>query len=464
MGLFRQILPYLFVLFFIIKGNKQVLFLLGIPFLMFMSNSIFFENAKPFQLPGRLTDVLGFIWLVFLWLFSKTIKKPKFKTVTTKSKLNATDFCVIGLIIISFFGLGRTFIDYYPTLTGIMQEFFVETSLFFSYFIIKNWISSNELEVVIEFLYSLVIINTIASLLFILHQGLQFNIYTAEEYLSESFQGQQITRSFFFMPQFLFFSVAFLLVFKNRHPSFSIVLLIINLLAIIITYTISAIMITVLIIGLYFILTGLKEGKLGSNLGNLLKYGIIAFAGFFILSKLLPTNMNYLMSRISEQTQSNYTTKDENDMDVRLSNTELMISKIDYNKKIFGMGPTTEVQSSKVTEMKANTADTAWSGVIFYWGFMGLFLFVLIYLFSSLNAFKLFIKLNGVASDLALMLLIYILAEFVESFVSWTFLSGHGVAVGLWYFAILSVLPKINNIRKAVKDKDTIVRFIPSNF
>lgn len=456
MGLIRQILPYLIVLFFVIKGNKQFLYFLAIPFLMFMSDSIFFENAKPFQIPGSLYDHLIFIWLILLWLLSKIVTKHKIRRKTSNSRLNTTDFCVVVLIIISIIGLVRTVIEYYPMNTGVMDEFFIETSLLFGYFIIKNWISSNEPQVVIEFLYSLVIINSIASFLFILHQGLHFNIYPTVEYMSESFQGQEITRSFWFMPQFLFFSVAFLLVFKNKYSLLSIALLIINLLAIIITYTISAIIIAALILFLYFVLTGLKKGKLGSTFGNLIKYAVMAIVGFFVMSKLLPGNINYLLSRVSEHTESQYTLKEPNDMDVRFSNTQLMISKIDRDKKMLGMGPVTEKQSSKVTEMKNNTADVAWSGVIFYWGFIGLSLFVLIYLFSSIQAFNFFMKFDGITSDLALILLLYIISQFIECFVSWTFLSGHGIAIGLWYFAVLSTLPKINNNNQFAEGKDTL--------
>jgi len=427
---------------------------------MFMSNSIFFENAKPFQIPGSLSDQLPLIWLFILWIFSKIsnnrfIKKTsntKLKEIS-KSTIDGTGLLIVALIIISIVGLIKNVSNYYPMITGVVGEFFAYTSLLFAFFIIKNWISSNNLEVVIEFLYWLVVINSIAALLFILHQGLHFNIYTTPEYSSESFQGQEITRSFWFMPQFLFFSVAFLLVFKNKY-SFSIALLVINLSAIIITYTISAIIITILILILYFGLKGLKNGRLGSTLGNLIKYAIMAIAGLFIMAKLLPANMNYLLSRISEHTDSQYVLKEPNDMDVRFSNTKLMIAKIDRDKRMFGMGPITEEQAPKVIEMKANTADTVWSGVIFYWGFVGLAIFALIFLFSSIQAFNFYMKFDGLTSDLAFVLLLYIISQMIDGFDSWTFLSGHGITIGLWYFAVLSALPKMNNSTEIVKSEN----------
>jgi len=454
MGLIRHILPYLLVLFFLYKANKQPLFLLGVPFLMFMSNSIFFENAKPFQIPGSIFYQLIFIWLVLLWLLSKTFSKNRLPKEIIELKLNPTDFCVIVLIVISIMDFGRAIMNYYPTITGIWEEFWIQISLFLSYFVIRNWISSNKPEVVVSFLFSIVMVNSIASFLYVLHQGFHFNIYVGEEYISESFQGQTITRTFWFMPQFLFFSIAFLLVFTKKYSFVSIGLLLVNLLAIVISYTISYLVIAILILIIYFVLNGLKNGKLIVALKNLTIYAILGMAGIFILSKLLPANMAFLMSRISEHTETQYTLKEPNDLDVRFTNTAIMISQIDGDKKLLGMGPVTKIQATKVDEMQGTAADMAWSGVIFRWGFIGLTLFGLIYIFSSFRAFNLFIKSNGIISDLALMLLLYIIAQFIESWVSWTFLSGHGLAIGFWYFAVLSALCGFNKTNTFVVDKN----------
>jgi hypothetical protein len=370
MEIIRKILPYLFVLFFIVKGNKKSLYFLGIPFLMYMSKSIFFENAKLFNIPGRLGAQLGFIWLVPLWILSKTTSTNKLKKETGGNRLNIIDYLIIGLIILSIIGLVTTVVNYYPIIKGILWEFLTYVSLFLAYFIIKDWVSSNRPEVVINFLFSLVIINSIASFLFILHQGLHLNIYVGEEYMSESFQGQEITRSFWFMPQFLPFSIAFLLVFTKKYAFGTIALLLVNLLAVIITYTISSVIIAIIILFLYFILVGLKNGTLGLAFKNVIIYLIIGALGIFIMSKLLPANTNYLLFRISEHTESQYTLKEPDDMDVRFANTAIMISKMDPNKKMLGMGPVTEAQSPKVIEMTQNTADSARSGVVFDLGFI----------------------------------------------------------------------------------------------
>jgi|GEM_PF-2594708 len=448
--LLRLALPYSFLLFFVYKGIRQPLYLLGIAFLMYMSESIFVDTAMLFHIPGRLDDQLLFIWLLLLWIVSKFIQKDKPKKLK-ENKLTITDFCVAGLIIISIMGLISTISEYYPFITNVIRQFLTLLSLLAGYFIIKNWISSNKPETLVNFLYSLVIINSIAAFLFILHQGLHLTIYEQKEHISDFFQGTEITRSFFFMPQFLFFSIVYLLVFTKKYTLFSIGLLLINLLAIFITYTRSFVTITVVLVLLYFILTGAKSGKLGKAIKNLMIYLILGVFGIFLLSKFLPASTAYFEARFSEMTKTQYTKEEPGDMEYRFTNTKATISNMDKNKRLIGMGPITRIQSPEVVDMDRATSDMVWAGVIFRWGFVGLGLFILIYIFSTINAFKLFVKSDGIISDLALMIFLYIISQIMESFVSWTFLSGHGLATGLWYFAILATLSgfkwESNNIK-----------------
>jgi O-antigen ligase len=90
--------------------------------------------------------------------------------------------------------------------------------------------------------------------------------------------------------------------------------------------------------------------------------------------------------------------------------------------------------------MEITTHDLVWTGVVFRWGFIGLVLFVLLYLVSIFKAFSLFIKRDDILSKLALLFLLVIVSQFIESFISSTFLSSDRYAMGLWYIAILSSL------------------------
>lgn len=447
--LFRLLLPYVLVLFFAYKGTKEPLYFLGIPFLMFMSDSLFFNKAKLFHNPGSLDDQLIFIWLIVLWIFAKIIDKNPSNNLRN-SQFYLPDICIAILIII-------TIIDFlvivltYPIITNVVREFFTDISLFVSYFIIKNWTSSNKVEVIKGFLYYIVIVNTIAALLYVLQQGLHFNIYPVEEdSMSEIFRGEEVIRNFYFMPQFLFFSITYILIFTKKYSIIPISILVVNLLAIFISYTRSYVIEAGFIFILFIVLTSLKKRKFSILFKNILLYGLLLIIGVFTLSKFFPSNTQYLMHRFSDFTQSSAERGEQNDLNFRFTNTAEVISKIGQNKKILGMGPITEAQSSKVVDMRATTADMVWTGVIFRWGIAGLVLFILIYIFAGFKAFQLFMSTEGVLSDLSLLFFIYILSQIIESFVSWTFLSGHGITTGLWYFALLSTLSKFKTSTVAV--------------
>ena len=345
----------------------------------------------------------------------------------------------------------------YPITTNVFDEFLTQVSLFAGYFIIKNWSSSYNPKVWVNFLFSLVVINSIASVFFILHQGLHFGIYVIdEEQITDFVQGVEITRSFYYMPQFMFLSIAFALVFKNKNLFYSALILIINLLAIFITYTRSFLIIAIVIFLFYFILTGLKNGKLGVIFKNVVIYGLLGIFGFFIISKFLPANTKYFMDRFSELKSSSK--GEENNLQFRFRNTGEILSKIDENNKILGMGSASEFQSKLFIPMRSATADMVWTGVIFRWGFGGLILFIIIYISSITRAFNFYMKSNGVLSDLALLFLIYLVSQVIESFTSWTFLSGHGYAIGLWYFAMTSALVGLNkNNRKGLSNEEILI-------
>lgn len=435
----RKVLPYLLVLYLFIRANKEPLFLLGIPFLIFMSNSIFFENAKLFTKPGSIIEHLIFIWLLVLWVFTKFISKNK-PLHSRKKTSTLIDLGIVFLIIISVIGLINTYIHYSPLTDNLVSTFMLLMSLFLGYFIIKDWFIANNPSTVVDFLFILVCINTVASILFILHQGLHFNVYLYKEYLTESVQGQEITRSFWFMPQFLPFSIVFLLVFRKRNPLIFTLLFLVNSLAVLITYNVSTVIIAISMVIVYFILTGVKNNQFGLALKRMIMVAGAGLLFFLMMWKVLPANTNYLISRFSKLSESSYTIKEPNTLEVRFMYTKAVLSKIDKYKIIFGMGPVTDIQISGVSEMKGATSDMVWVGIIYRWGILGLIIFILIYIFSLFKSYYLYMKSENIISDFALLIFLYTISQILEGFVSWTFLSGHGYAIGLWYLSLLSAM------------------------
>jgi hypothetical protein len=288
--LIRVGFPYVLVLFFIVKGIKDPLYFLAIPFLMFMSESIFFEGVKIFKMPGSLAYALAFIWLIVLRLVSIVLTGNKVKDVEIyDQRINELDYCILVLVLVTIIGFGMTILNY-SVLTDVIKQFIVLISMFVCYFIVKNWTANNKPELLVNFLYSLVVVNTFASFFYILHQGLQLNFYNLEEYSTEVFQGQQITRTFWFMPQFLPFSIAFLLVFREKKSYAFYLLLVINLMAVIISYTRSSVINAAMIFLMYFILVGIKKGSIGLVLKRIFLFGALGVLGLLIMSKVLPAN------------------------------------------------------------------------------------------------------------------------------------------------------------------------------
>ena len=437
--LLRMLFPYLLLGVFLIKGFRKPIYFLGVSFLMYMSESIFFENVKIFQVPGRILPALKLIWMIIFWLLPFIFQLYIGKEIKrSRQKVSILDYLIIVLIITTIIGLVITLMTY-PVSDGLIMEFFILLSLFIGYFIVRDWSFSSKPEVLKGFLLSLVLVNTLSAVLYILHQGAGLVIYDIEEYIEEIFGGERITRSFWFMPQFLFFSIAYLLVFREDKPVLYTILLIINLGAVFITYSRSTLLVSLFLIVFYFIILGFKENRIGYMIKNIVLYLVIAVIGLVAVIKVFPTNAQYFEDRFRELTEER-SPYQINSLEYRIERTAGVIESIEAGKIIFGMGPVTEDQEPSVPAMKSITSDMVWTGVAYRWGLVGIVVFILLYVYAFLKSYKIFVKSEGLISRLALMFMIILVSQVLEGITSWTFLSGHGYATGLWYFAMVAVL------------------------
>ena len=406
---------------------------------MYMSESIFFETVKLFQVPGRILPVLKMIWMIIFWLLPFIFQLYIGRGIKRSRQIAGTlDYLIIVLVFTTIVGLAVTLMTY-PVTTGLIMEFFVLFSLFVGYFIIRDWSFSCKPEVLKGFLLSLVMVNTLSAVFYILHQGAGLGIYDIEEYIEEIFGGERITRSFWFMPQFLFFSIAYLLVFRADRPLIYTVMLIINLGAVFITYSRSTLIVSLFLIVFYFIILGFKENRIGYIIKNIVLYMVIAVIGLITVIKIFPTNAQYFQDRFRELTEER-SPYQINSLEYRIERTAGVVESIDAGKIIFGMGPVTEEQEPLVPAMKSITSDMVWTGVAYRWGLIGVVVFILLYVFAFLKSYRIFVKSTGLVSHMALMFMIILVSQILEGITSWTFLSGHGYATGLWYFAMVAVL------------------------
>ncbi len=145
--LLRTLLPYLLLGIFLVKGFRKPIYFLGVSFLMYMSESIFFETVKIFQVPGRILPVLKMIWMIIFWLLPFIFQLYIGRGIKRSRQITGIlDYLIIILVFTTIVGLAVALMTY-PVTTGLIMEFFVLLSLFVGYFIIRDWSFSCKPEV-----------------------------------------------------------------------------------------------------------------------------------------------------------------------------------------------------------------------------------------------------------------------------------------------------------------------------
>ena len=444
--LLTKYLPYLILLYFLFRAYKEPIYLLGIPFLIFFQYCIFFENVKIFAVPGSLPkDIILLIWMLIVW-FALSVR-PLIITGHQRTNyyqrggVNLLDWIIIVLIMISVIGLAIV-IDRSVVITGVLKQFFILASLFFGYFILKRIICFTDVISLKDFLFSIVLVNSGASFLYFLHQGLHVQLYQLagmDELQQEVFQGEIITREFWCMPVLWFFSIAYLVVFRPGKLAVTLSLLGINFLAVFVSYTRSFVAIIFVLIFLYTVLVSWKKRSFGTLLKNGIAVILVGAVVIVGILRLFPDKFEYFAERIVNL-KRDPTDESANTLLIRFTNTGEIFHKLGPEKTLAGVGPVTEVQYLGSEEIDDATADMVWTGVVFRWGYIGLAFFILLYIISLIKAFSLFMRSQGVLSQFGLVFFLTIVAQIGESFASWTFLNPGHLAMGLWYFAVLSAL------------------------
>ena len=68
-ALVRIAVPWALLTLFLFRARRARIFLLGIPFLLFMNYSVFFDRMRLFHTPGRLPQyVLLALWMLIVWV------------------------------------------------------------------------------------------------------------------------------------------------------------------------------------------------------------------------------------------------------------------------------------------------------------------------------------------------------------------------------------------------------------
>ncbi|HEY5169428.1 MAG TPA: hypothetical protein VIK03_08575 [Thermoleophilia bacterium] len=442
MGLVRYAVPGLLLLYFLARSTRQRVFLLGIPFLMYMGNSVFFENAKIFWIPGRLapSDHV-MLWLVITWVVYFDLLLPSFQRSEERPRLfgpalsTPEEVVLVGIILLAALQLVLTAARYGEIGAALTQVKGI-AYLFAGYFLIRGMLCRAGRRDTLDFIKALVLVNTLAALLFVLHQGLHLPVYLVTEYQTMTFMGQRITRSFYFMPQLLSLAIAY--VFARRSWDVLWVgVVLVTLAALWVSYTRSLLVIAVaeLVVVLGVRLLKARQAHLvvrrvATLAAVVLVLGVVAYTA-------LPVQSQYFLSRIGMATSSGSVTGDPN-LQNRLDKMKRVYAWIGAEGRYVGDGFTAPSQDAAVSSIQLMSSDLVWVPVLFRFGLTGVALVVLLYAAMSWRALRLSLSGDGDAEFLALVLLGVAVGTFLEGFVSWTFLNPVRYPLGLWVFAFVA--------------------------
>jgi hypothetical protein len=442
MSLLRYALPALLLLYFLRRSLRQRVFLLGIPFLMFMSFSVFFDKLKPFWVPGRLSPADHLmLWLVITWVLYFDLLLPKrLRTLRERQLFGPRlswpeEALLVGLAGYVVVQIVVTALQY-KSLGSALFEAEPFLYLMVGYCLLRGICCRAGREETLDFIAAIVVVNTIASGLFVLHQGLHKPIYIATEYQSFVFMGQRLTRSFYFMPQFLPLAIAYC-VAKRKWGVFWTGCLVVTLAAVWVSYTRSWLFIGALEIAAVLGARFLKAREVGPAIRRVLQ--ILAVAALFgvLVFALLPTQSAYLLSRIRSTTSSGSAVHDT-DLQNRVTKIETTYQWIGSDGRLQGAGFASAAQDPRVTEIEAMASDIVWVPLLYRLGLLGVVGFACLFIVAGWRATSLSLSVGGDAEFLSVVLLGTIVGLFLQGFVSWTILDPARTPMALWFLALLT--------------------------
>lgn len=440
MGAVRLALPVALTLWFLWKARGNALFLLGIPVLMVMNGSVFFQNMKVFWKPGRFEPVLLLmVWLTVVWAVT-LVRRPR-----------------MGDAPLGPFGVGRVLPEEVP-LAGIAALIGLHTFgafaatgdlahaanlasgpfyLVLGYLMVRGIASRATRAETQEFLGAVVIANTVACGLFVLDQGLHLPIYLGQANITYIYGGQDITRFDVFAPALNLLALGFVLAKRRWTPGWLVVLAI-TLLAVLVSLTRTLVIAAVVGVALAIVVRELSRPdfrRVTRRIGVIvLGTGVVVFA----FSRVVPAYWGFLLKRLGEFATANQTGRQVQNWHLRmihLAATERVVAKGDIT---FGLG----FLHSGTTTVNWNyihwTSDMAWVPILYFFGYVGLVLFGLLLVGFLARALSLSLRPPELRRELALAYFITLALVAIMTLQEWTFMNPGAYPMGLWILALLT--------------------------
>jgi O-antigen ligase len=422
---------------------RQRIFLLGIPFLMFQYVAVFFNNVRLFWVPGRLEPVdLMMIWLVIVWAIFFDFPLParlragQSPRVFGPALSSPEEFVLIGIAALAALELPLTVLRF-GAIGPALGEAKGFIYLFVGYFLLRGMFSRANRRDTIDLITALVVVNTIAAGFFVLHQGLHLPIYAgATEYQIFVFEGQLITRSFYFMPQLMTLALAFCFA-KPKWGLFWMAAFLLNMAALWVSYTRTLIVIAAVELLVILGLRMLTANQAGRTIRRALVIGVVVVVAGAVAFAVLPGESRYFMSRIAETDQSGTVTGDRN-LQNRARKMQRIYNSISTESVLLGQGYAAPRQEATADDIYWMSADVVWVPVLYRLGVTGVVGFIAAYGLFGWRALRLSLAGRGEAEFLALVISAALVGQLLSGLTSWTILDPQRYPMGLWLFAILA--------------------------
>jgi hypothetical protein len=405
-----------------------------------MRESILTKNIKPLWVPGRYGVALPILlWMILAWAWcayrsrdavgpgsARVVRLPG-RIFFEESLLVAFALVVLAKLLWAALGPADT--------RTLLSQAAPWGMLLAGYWLVRSMVRRSSSHEVMALLYFVAVATGLGALLFILHQGLHVPIYHVDEYLTFTFNGQVLTRTFWFMPPLLIFALAFSLV-QRRWTVVNIGILVVTGAAVVVSYTRIYLLAAAAVVVAVLALRWAKERNLGRLLGWVSKLIVILAVVGVALMVALPTPTQYFLTRVGTLTHASTLTADS-DVLVRGSALDQVTGTLADRGQVY-VGASYGAEDSLSANIQSWTSDSTWTGLMYWTGIFGIALFLGMFLLFGIRAFRLFWNTQGEAEILAAVLFAVVVATFVQMFASWTFLDPRFYAMGLWPFAFIT--------------------------
>jgi len=374
-GILTLMLPAALAAYFLYQAIRRPIFLFGIPFVQVMARSVFLWDVGPFRMPVALgTTGVVLMWMAAAWLwcvFHPTAEAAGSSSASHREPLRLLpeEYLLVALAMLILAKLLWGGIAYGST-SVVLGQFAPWVLPLGGYCFVRGAVRRSSTEDVAALVVAVALATAIASVLFIIHQGLGFTIYDIPAYQVITLQGQKLTRTYWFMSPFLLVALGMGVALvtsrvKGSLPVGAVALVAISLVAVMVSYTRNYVLAAVVVIVALVILRWIKEPRLGVLLQRSFTAVVVLGLAVAVMVVAMPGPTNYLMRRLASLTQVSTVTGDQNFL-VRQSDLRT-VTTTTYRDNWLAGAPfgVADDMASKVNEW---TPNSMWVGVLYWTG------------------------------------------------------------------------------------------------